>query len=455
MCLPKYGSAALLLSPMTKPSWALLLAFCIPSFAAPPAWLSSAVIYEVFPRDFSPSGDLNGVTAGLPRLHELGVDVVWLMPIHPIGQVRRKGTLGSPYSVRDYYAINPDYGTKDDLKRLVTEAHRLGMKVIIDIVANHTAWDSVMMKTPEFYKHNAQGQIIPPVPDWDDVAGLNYANPQLRTYMIDMLRYWVRDFDLDGFRCDAAGMVPVEFWEQARAALDKQKPDMLWLAEWHDPPLMAKAFDLDYAWPLHSTLANLFAKGEPARALRTVWEEERRQYAKGALHMRISDDHDEERAIVRFGKGGALAASAFVFTIDGVPLLYEGMEAGDTAESGSPALFEKLPVFWKIAERRPEFPRFYASLIALRHAHPALQQGETVWLRNSDEARVVTYLRKGGGEEFLVAVNFSNTPFMGLVEAAAEGFRDVTPGVEPKQTVALPSVALDAWGFRIFQRTAR
>jgi len=403
---------------MTKASWALLLALALPSLAAPPAWLPNAVIYEVFPRDFSPSGDLNGVTAGLGRLHQLGVDVVWLMPIHPIGQLKRKGTLGSPYSVRDYYAIDPAYGTKDDLKRLVAEAHRRGMKVIIDIVANHTAWDSVMMQTPEFYKHNAAGQIISPVPDWDDVAGLNYSNPRLRAYMIDMLRYWIRDFDLDGFRCDAAGMVPVDFWESARAELDKLKPGILMLAEAHDPPLMAKAFDLDYAWPLHSTLAAVFSQGAPTRELRAAWEQERQQYAQGALHMRISDDHDEERAIARFGKGGALAASAFMFTLDGVPLLYEGMEVGDTAESGSPALFEKLPVFWGIAERRPEFPRFYSSLIALRRAHPALEQGETEWLRNSDDARIVTFLRKGGGEEFLVAINFSNQPFFGLVDAA-------------------------------------
>ena len=132
--------------------------------------------------------------------------------------------------------------------------------------------------------------------------------------MIDMLRYWIRDFDLDGFRCDAAGMVPVSFWESARAELDKQKPGMLMLAESHDPPLMAKAFDLDYAWPLHSALAAIFSKGAPARDLRAAWEQERAQYPKGALHLRISDDHDEERAIVRFGKGGALAASAFMFT---------------------------------------------------------------------------------------------------------------------------------------------
>ncbi len=434
--------------------WALLVALSLPTFAAPPAWLSSAVIYEVFPRDFSPSGDLNGVTAGLDRLHQLGVDVVWLMPIHPIGQVKRKGTLGSPYSVRDYYAINPDYGSKDDLHRLVAEAHRRGMKVILDIVANHTAWDSVMMRTPEFYKHNAAGQIIPPVPEWEDVAALDYSNPRLRAYMIEMLRYWILDFDVDGFRCDAAGMVPVDFWESARTEVDKAKPGLLWLAEWHDPKLMVRAFDLDYSWPLHNALSAIYSKGAPARDLRAAWEDERAQYPKGALHLRISDNDDEERAIVRFSKGGTLAASAFLFSLDGVPLLYEGMEAGDTTESGGPALFEKLPVFWKIVERRPEFPRFYSGMIALRHAHPALRQGETVWLRNTDDARIVTFLRRNKDEEFLVAINFSNQPFLGLVDAAnGPAYAEVTPGVERAGPASLPSLALDAWDFRIFRRS--
>lgn len=438
---------------MLRACRALVVALCLPCFAAPPAWLGNAVIYEVFPRDFSASGDLNGVTAGLDRLHQLGVDVVWLMPLHPVGRVKRKGTLGSPYSVQDYYAINPDYGTKDDLHRLVTEAHRRGMKVILDIVANHTAWDSVMMRTPEFYKHNAAGRIIPPVPEWQDVAALDYSNPKLRAYMIDMLRYWVRDFDVDGFRCDAAGMVPVDFWENARVEVDKAKPGLLWLAEWHDPKLMARAFDLDYSWPLHNALSAIFSKGAPARDLRAAWEGEVQQYPKGAMHLRISDNHDEERAIVRFSKGGTLAASAFLFALDGVPLLWEGMEVGDTAESGGPALFEKLPVFWKIAERRPEFPRFYSRMIALRHAHPALQQGETEWLRNSGEARVVTFLRRGGNEEFLVAVNFSNQAFVGIVDASGAGYTDVTPGSDSPRPASLPALALDAWGFRIFRRS--
>src|SRR5256714_1135284 len=180
------------------------------------AWVRDGVIYEIFPRNFSPQGNFNGVTAQLERLKELGVTILWLMPIHITGEEKKKGTIGSPYAVRDYYSINPDYGTKDDLKRLIAESHRRGMKVIIDIVANHTSWDSVMMKTPEFYRRDQSGKILSPY-DWTDVAALNYENAKLRQYMTEMLVYWVREFNLDGFRCDVAGEVPTDFWERPPA----------------------------------------------------------------------------------------------------------------------------------------------------------------------------------------------------------------------------------------------
>src|SRR5262249_5279717 len=178
------------------------------------SWVRDGVIYQIFPRNFSNEGNFKAVTAQLDRLKELGVTILWLMPIHPIGQVKKKGTIGSPYAVQDYYAINPDYGTRDDLKKLISESHRHNMKVVIDIVANHTAWDSVLMKHPDWYKHDANGNITYPH-DWSDIAALNYANPELRRYMTDMLKYWIREFDLDGFRCDVAGEVPTEFWENA------------------------------------------------------------------------------------------------------------------------------------------------------------------------------------------------------------------------------------------------
>src|SRR5437764_165691 len=170
------------------------------------AWVRDAVIYEIFTRNFSPQGNFNGVTAQLDRLKELGVTILWLMPIHITGAEKKKGSIGSPYAVRDYYSINPAYGSKDDLKRLVAESHRRGLKVIIDIVANHTSWDSVMMQTPEYYRRDQSSKILSPY-EWTDVAALNYENAKLRKYMTEMLVYWVSEFNLDAFRCDVAGEV--------------------------------------------------------------------------------------------------------------------------------------------------------------------------------------------------------------------------------------------------------
>jgi len=434
-----------------------------------PAWVRAGVVYEIFPRVFSAEGNFNGVTAQLDRLKELGVNILWLMPIHPIGQEKKKGSIGSPYAVRDFYAVNPDYGTADDFKRLVREAHRRDMKVIIDVVANHTSWDNVLMKTPDFYVRDASGKITYPN-DWSDVAELNYDNPALRRYMTDMLKFWIRDFDLDGFRCDVAGEVPTGFWEAAREELERVKPDIVMLAESDKPELLVRAFDFDYAWPMHGALTDVLHGRRDARALRMVWESDAAKYPRGALRMRFSDNHDERRAIARFGEPAALAASALMLTLDGVPMLYNGMEVGDTAESGDPALFERLMIFWPIVKRRPEFPRFYRQMIALRREHAALRGGDVVWLRNSDESRVITYARRDATEEIVVAINFSSQLFVGTVEAPmGAGFTDITPDTrEPLKTDAgaqerdrrarmsgLPVVALDPWGYRIFRRVTR
>jgi len=391
-------------------------------------WVRDGVIYEIYPRAFSQQGNFNAITARLDELKDLGVTILWLMPIHPIGQEKKKGTIGSPYAVRDYYGINSDYGTADDLKRLVREAHARGMKVIIDIVANHTSWDSVLMKHPEFYKRDAKGNITYPH-DWYDIAALNYDNQELRRYMRDMLKHWLREFDLDGFRCDVAGEVPTDFWESARVALEDVKPDIVMLAEAHKPELQVKAFDLDYSWPLHSALTDVLQGRAPASRLREEWEKEVKEWPTGALHMRFSDNHDERRAIARFGEPAALAASALMFTLDGVPMLYNGMEIGDTTESGAPALFEKLPIFWTFEERRPEFRKFYKQLMALRRRSKALRRGSLEWIRNSDESRIVSFARRAAEEEISVAINFSNRPFNGTVGGA--------------------NVSLDAWEFKV------
>jgi cyclomaltodextrinase len=385
-----------------------------------PAWVRDGVIYEIFPRDFSTQGNFAGVTSQLDRLQKLGVNILWLMPIHPQGKLKSKGTFGSPYSVRDYAAINPDYGSATDLHRLVHEAHRRNLKVIIDVVANHTAWDSVLMRHPDFYEHDAAGSIVPPRPEWADVAHLQYTkdgahNVALRAYMQDMLVHWIKDFDLDGFRCDDAADVPTDFWEDVRVALTQVKPDIVMLAESDKPELLVKAFDLDYDWSMHKQLAEVLQGRQPASTLRETWSIANAAYPRGALRMRFSENQDERRALARFGEPAALAASVLMFTLDGVPLLYNGMEVGDTTESAAPALFEKLPVFWATAELRPEFPSFFQRIIAMRKAHPALRDGEVQWLHNSDESRVLTYARRDADESLVVAINLTSTPFVGSV----------------------------------------
>jgi glycosidase len=282
--------------------------------------------------------------------------------------------------------------------------------------------------------------------------------------MTEMLKYWIREFDLDGFRCDVAGEVPTDFWENARAELGKIKPDILMLAEAHKAELLVKAFELDYSWPMHSALAEVLQGRNRASELRRVWEKEVSEWPSGAVHMRFSDNHDERRAIARFGEPAALAASAFVFTLDGVPLLYNGMEVGDTTESGAPALFEKLPIFWPIAERRPEFPRFYSRMMALRKSSSALRRGSLEWLSNSDDTRVVSFMRRSPDEEVLVVINFSSTPFAGSVQVdTSRPLVDITPDISTslpsaqaattKSRVVLPVVSLEAWGYRMFRRS--
>jgi cyclomaltodextrinase len=420
---------------------------------ASPPWLRDGVIYEIFPRDFSPTGNLAGVTARLDELKKLGVTILWIMPIHPIGEKFRKGEFGSPYSISDYYAVDSNYGTLDDFKRLVAEAHQRGLKVIMDLVADHTAWDSVMMKHPEFYKQDAQGRSLPPIPEWTDVAGLNYTSPQLCDYMIAMMKYWVQTCDIDGFRCDVAYMVPTGFWLEARAELKKIKPDLMLLAEASKPELLVKAFDIDYDWPLLATLNKVLINSAPASDLQMSWKESRRRFPRGSLHMRVSDDHDEARAVARYGIRGALAASVLMFMLDGVPLLYNGMEVGDATESGDPALFDKLTIFWHPKER-PPLRNIYRDLIRLRKQYACFRNDDVIWLRNSDEADVVTFMRADGQDQFVVIINFSNRPTDAKIrERIPKGFQPVRiDGIPVPPADGLPRFHLNGFEWRIYHR---
>jgi len=418
-----------------------------------PDWLRNGIIYEIFPRHFSPAGNLNGVTAKLKELKDLGVTILWVMPIHPIGEKARKGEFGSPYSIKDYYVVDPNYGTLDDFKNFVNEAHKLGLKVIMDLVANHTAWDSVMMTNKNFYKQDANGNVISPDPGWTDVAGLNYANPELREYMIAMLKYWIQTCDIDGYRCDVAWGVPVDFWNQARAEIEKTKPDIMMLAEAEKPELLTNAFDIDYSWSLMHAVDDVLQRGAPATKLQSAWEENLRLFPTNSLHLAMSDNHDEARAVARFGVQGALAASALMFSLDGVPLLYNGMEIGDATESGDPALFDKLPIFWS-PRGRPPLRQIYQSLIQLRKQYPAFRNNRVVWLKNSDPANLVTLKRLDANDEFVVVINFSNRPITGKVEVSnSADFKPVQISGMPKTSGGdFPVTHLAGFEWRIYHR---
>ena len=431
-----------------------------------PTWMDQAIFYEIFPRAFSPAGTLNGVTAKLDNLQRLGVNVLWLMPIHPIGKTHRLGTYGSVYAVSDYYAVDPDLGTKADLLHLVQAAHERHMRVILDEVADHTAWDSVMMSHPAYYKRDAAGKVLYPH-SWTDVAALNYADPALRKYMVDMFSYWLKTFDLDGFRCDDAGDVPVMFWDEATAALRAIRPDVLLLAEASQPDLLRNDFNIDYAWPLLETMNQVIMQGKPASAVRDEIIAQEARFPAGSWHMLVSDDHDTRRAVVRYDAQGALAASALVFTLPGAPMLYNGMEVGDATPSTGPALFEKVPIFWRSGQIEPAFPEFYKVMIPLRESSPALRRGELVWVHNSDEEHVVTYLRRSPEETVLVAINLANVPFTGNVEAGSGFWKEVVlnnsthqsevgmptaDAAVPPPPMALPALSLSPFGVRIFSK---
>ena len=425
-----------------------------PATRKSPDWLRSAVVYEIFPRNFSKEGDLNAITARLNDLQDLGVDVLWLMPIHPTGEKMKKGTMGSPFAVRDFYAINPDYGTTNDFKRLIDEAHKRHMKIVMDIVAGQTSWDSVLMAHPDYYIKDTNGMIIPPDPAWTDVAGLNYANPDVRRYMTDMMKYWLQDFGVDGFRCDVAPTVPIDFWESAHDELEKINPQVIILADaGAKPELLTKAFDVDSSWGFVYTLDLVMNGAVPMSYLKDSWDHTDQQYPKGALHLRFSDNHEQTREVARHGVTGALAAQVLMLTMDGVPMFYNGMEVGDATESTDPALFEKMPIFWQPGGR-PPLRDIYRDLIKLRKQYPALQNGDVAWLSNSVPEQVVSFLRTDKTDEFLVLVNLTSLRATGTIDAA--NAQDFEPVRIKGESVSLQPIAsgfnLGSYQWAIYHR---
>ncbi len=371
-----------------------------------PDWAAGSIIYELFPRVYTAEANFKGLTQKLPYLNDLGINVLWLMPIYPIGEVKRKGALGSPYSVKDYQAINPEFGASEDFREWVQTAHSMGFKVILDWVANHCAWDNPMVEEhPDWFTRDADGEMVPPYPDWSDVVDFDYHNTGLQAYMIKSLLYWVETYDIDGFRCDVAGLVPAAFWVAARRELLAIKPSLLLLAESEEPMHHIKGFDVTYDGSLRRILGKI-ANGKATQD--EFWLNyygTRYLYPRNSLRMRWLENHDQIRSLEYFGEDAIYPASVALLTLDEVPLILMGQEFGDLNWRNWQSLFDPLQLEW-FKNGSPLY-QHYRELIRIRRENPVFSTDSVVSIRN-DNPWIVSYVRRDPSATILVFINMSN-----------------------------------------------
>lgn len=373
-----------------------------------PEWSKNATIYEVNVRQYTPEGTFSAFSEHLPRLKEMGVDILWFMPIHPIGKINRKeneNSMGSYYSVQDYKAVSSDYGTAEDFRAVVQQAHSLEMKVILDWVPNHTAWDNPWTENKDWYVLNEEGDFIPPLgTDWTDVIQLDYTNEEMRAAMIDAMKYWVAEFGVDGYRCDVAGMVPTDFWIRAHAELDEVK-DVFMLAEDGEPELLIEAFDMNYAWEYAHIIREIAKGAMTFDRLDSLLAEDAKKFPENSYRMYFTSNHDEnswngtdiEMYGDNFQNFAVLSA-----TIDGMPLVYSGQEA---VLDKLLLFFEKDEIEWKDYE----LVDFYTDLLALNKRNEALWNGA----HGANPVRISspegTYAYQRNKDDFGVYVGLNNT----------------------------------------------
>ena len=371
--------------------------------------VADVVLYQVNPRVFAPSNSLQAVIARLDSIEDLGVNMLWIMPIYPIGEVKSKN---SPYSVRDYKAIAPEYGTVDDLRMLVESCHERGMGVILDWVANHTAWDNVWLQQhPDWYTHDENGNIIyPPGTDWTDVADLNYENKDMRAAMIDAMCYWVDSVGVDGFRCDVADQVPADFWKECIKTLRATaKPrNLIMLAEGAKPDNFIAGFDLNYAWDFMRAINQVMAEGAKAGLLATTDKNEYRDLEPGKYKLRFTTNHDEATKASPIKQYGGVRGSmaAFVATT----MLHGGMLIYGSQEVGYPEpinFFKYVPVNWNA---NPSLRNEYKKLISIYNNHPSLRSSGKVTIYDDNQNNVLCLDRVLNNDNVLVMVNLRNEP---------------------------------------------
>lgn len=417
-----------------------------------PDWSKNSVLYEVNIRQFTPEGTFNAFAKHLPRLKELGVDVLWMMPVNPIGIKNRKEPLGSYYSVKDYLDVNPEFGTLDDFKALIIKCHDLGFHIIMDWVPNHTSWDNKLtVEHPDWYMKDKNGNFIPPIGfDWTDVIQLDWSKKELQDYMIKALVFWVK-LGIDGFRVDYPQKTPPEFWERARAELNRIKP-VLMLAENEDQTqFLEKGFDMSYSWELHH-LMNRIAQGKDSlKNLRRYYRKENSIFPSNVYRMVFMDNHDENswNGTINSRMGDAQSVFAvFMFTTRGVPLLYNGQEV---CLNKSLKFFVKDTIRWDTCK----MTGFYTDLIRLKKENKALWNGDYGGridsIKSGKDCRVFAYYREKEENRILVFLNLSkkSVSFKPEIKKLSGDYLDYFSG----QKAMLPtadSIRLAPWGYRVY-----
>lgn len=409
-------------------------------------WTRKAVIYEVNVRQYTKEGTFAAFEQHLPRLKELGVDVLWFMPVHPISEKNRKGTLGSYYAVKNYKEINPEFGNKEDFKRLVDKAHEMGFKVILDWVANHTGCDNVWTtEHPDWYVKDASGNFQSPY-DWTDTYELDYDNKDMRAGMVDAMKYWISDFNIDGYRCDMAHEVPTDFWNDVRKQLDSIKPVFM-LAESENYDLLEHAFDANYSWELMHMMADVNKGEKSAEDIAAYIEKMDTIKCPDAYKMNFLTNHDENSwngtEFERYGKG-VEAFAVLTYTLNGMPMIYTGQEVGLKKRL---SFFEKdmVPSWTENATTK-----FYKKLNELKHTNNALLAGEGGEFRRyqtSANKELLIFSRSQGGKEIMVMLNLSNKNISYTSNDALNrhGYTDFFTG----KTVENVPTNLKAWEYRV------
>jgi cyclomaltodextrinase len=416
-----------------------------------PTWIKDAIIYEVNIRQFTPEGTFSAFEAHIPRLKNLGVDIIWLMPVHTIGELNRRGTLGSQYVVQDYFQLNEAFGTEEDFLHLVESAHAKGIRVLLDWVPDQMAWGNPLsIDHPDWYLQDEKGAFVSPVDNSrQDIIAMNYENSDLRAYMIEAMRYWLKRYDIDGFRCNNAGELPTGFWLEARRELNKTK-QVLMLAGWEGIEIH-QAFEMSYADELEQRMQLIYQGREDATSISQYLNQVLKTYPQEFIKMNFTSHHElnsnQGTVFDRFGKSAEVFA-VMTYLVEGMPMIYSGQEVGLKKQL---KMFDKDTIPWG----DHPFNAMYDRLGKLKKDNEALWNGH--WggrlhmIPNNAENQIVSFIRQKGDNTVVAILNLSDQSVdFQLQEPQFDGSYRRFKSRDRSVLVAGETMKLPPWGYEVY-----